>query len=309
MIKFYHIPILVFFLFSAVLPAQQLPIFAQYRDGQSFFNPASISGNYFKYYQNVTAGLFYRSQWKQVKDAPRTALADFEFYNEDIGIVFGGHLTRDQTGPTGFTGAYGRFAYAIDINNELQLVAGLSAGLVQYKVDGADLQFFQPGDVAAENQTKFFPDFGLGAMLYYDERFYAGISIPQTFGLDLQFKNNANDFRIQRLRHYYLTGGAYVGFSNDSWLEPSFWLKYVPDGTIHLDANLKYEFSDLLWLGFGGSSTGAIQFEVGFFRYFGGDFNNSALFKMGYSYTQFNKTFGPEFGGSHEIRLSYSWKY
>lgn len=285
--------------------AQQLPNFVFYQDGGALTNPAMLSSNYFKYDMALTANLAYRYQWVGLEDAPQTALGNFQYYNYSNQFLMGATILNDQTGSIGFSGVYGRGAYSLFINRDIQLSMGLAGGLVQYRVKGSELNFYEPGDKASQNVTKFYPDFGLGAVLYYKKKYFAGVSVPQSFGLNLNFRDNANDFQIKRVQHYYGTLGAYFETFNDSWLLPTIWVKYVPNTPLHLDANLKYEYNETFWVGAGGSTAGAMHLETGVVFSQGG-YNSFWQMRIGYAFNYFFNTYGPEFGTAHELKVSFS---
>jgi len=123
-----------------------------------------------------------------------------------VGLMVGGYLVNDQTGPTGFTGAYGRFAGIISDDIEYSgLSIGLAVGAVQYRVNASDLFVRDPGDIVSmEDQSKIFPDVGVGVYFYRtieggalaDDLFYAGLSVPQVFGLNLDFRDANGEFCI-----------------------------------------------------------------------------------------------------------------
>ena len=101
---------------------QQLPIFSQYQEGDHFTNPALLSQGIPKYDTNSSASLVYRNQWTGIKDAPVTALGRFDHFNEDYNMTYGASLIYDQTGPTSFTGIYGKIGYGIEFSRDLSLI-------------------------------------------------------------------------------------------------------------------------------------------------------------------------------------------
>ena len=231
-----------------------------------------------------------------------------------VGLMFGGSLVNDQTGPTGFTGAYGRIAGIISDDIEYSgLSIGLTAGVVQYRVNSSELFVRDPGDmVSMEDQSKIFPDVGLGVYYYRtfetgflaDDLFYSGISVPQVFGLDLNFKDENGDFSTQRIQHFYGLLGLYHYFDNDGYVEPSVWIKYAPNVPVSVDFNVRYQFPSNMWLGTGLSTAGTFHLETGF--NLGENLGWDNIFKIGYGFDYSYNTFGPAVGSSHEINLAFS---
>lgn len=296
--------------FLNILNAQQLPIFTNSDGTQVFINPSHLSDNYTKYNKNINFNALYRYQWVGVEDAPRTALGSVEYFNEDKKILLGGTLSHDQTGPTGFDGLYGRFAYQVQFTRELSMMMGLSAGIVQYRVKGADLNFIETGDVASLNQSSYLPDFGAGVTAYYRannrQNYYLGLSVPQTFGLNLQYRNDSNNFNIKRVRHFNAIAGAQFNIFGENWLTPSVWVKYVPNVPIHFDLNLQYEYKEKFWVGAGASYPGAMHLETGLIVNPGTGYN---YLRLGYAFNHYFGSYGPSFGSAHEFKISYAWDY
>jgi len=149
-----------------------------------------VSRDYLINEDNLSFGASHRNQWTDFENAPKTQLLRGEYLYDGgtFGLLTGGYLLNDQTGPTGLTGLYGRIGGILAGDPYYGGIAlGLSLGVVQYRVDASQLNLRDQGDiVAADNQMQIFPDVGFG--LYYykrlasDDLVYAGVSIPQTIG-------------------------------------------------------------------------------------------------------------------------------
>lgn len=301
---------LIIFFGANILHAQQLPIFTNSDGTQVFVNPSHLSDNYTKYGNPLNVNALYRYQWVGVEDAPRTALGSVEYFNEDNNVLLGATLSHDQTGPTGFDGLYGRFAYQVQFTRQLSLMMGLSAGVVQYRVKGNALNFLETGDIAANNEVNYLPDLGAGVTAYFRpsnrQMYYLGLSVPQTLGLNLQYRNEANRFNIKRVRHYHAIAGAQFNIYGENWLIPSVWFKYVPNAPLHFDINLQYEYQEKFWVGFGGSYPGAAHVETGLIVNPGRGYN---YLRLGYAFNHYFGSYGPAFGSAHELKVSYAWDY
>ena len=304
----------IFLCFVYFLQGQQLSLFTQYRENMSILNPAAPESDFFAFGQNVTFGASYRSQWVDLANSPRTAVLRGTYLNRNSGfsLLAGGQLINDQTGPTGFTGIYGRVGGIISADPEISgLSIGLSGGFVQYRVKGSEINFRQSGDVVGEeDDSQFFPDIGFGAMFYTsigrfgEDYFYAGVSVPQVLGLDLAFQNDQGEFNVQRVQHFYAMAGIYKFFDNGSFLEPSVWIKYTNNVPVNVDLNLRYQLPTSLWVGVGGSPSGTAHLEAGVIL---GDVQviDNAI-KIGYGFDYAFNSFGPSAGSTHEINITYS---
>jgi type IX secretion system PorP/SprF family membrane protein len=307
------IPIL-FVQISLVASAQQLSTYTLYRDNWNILNPAIVSNNYLIYDYNMTATASYRHQWAGLKDAPRNQAVHFEYVPDSYNVVFGGHLLNDKTGYLGMTGAYGNFAYRMDFQRtvEQSLIIGLTAGLVQYRARLSQIQLSENDDVAASvDDQQLFPDFGVGAFYRYSDLFYAGISVPQTLGLNTTFRGDNGEFAIHRTQHFYGIVGSYISLDvvgdGASYLEPTVWVKYVPHTPLSLDVNLRYQFSNVLWLGVGGNLAKTLHAEAGVMLGENVELFYNGQLKIGIGYDHGFNPYSQFFGSSFELNLSYSW--
>ena len=307
--------VLFFTFFFLTLRAQQLPLFTQYQSTAEVINPAAMSQGYLYNEYNLGFGASYRLQWAGIKNAPRTqALQGSYFYEGDgVGFLSGGYLLNDQTGPTGFTGLYGRFGVVLSGDPYYGgLSLALNFGMVQYRIRASEIKLREMGDILADDdQSQLFPDAGFG--LYYYKRLrsgwlddsyvYGGVSVPQLIGLDLTFASENGAYSIKRIQHFYGLAGLIKDFGDGNILEPSVWLKYVDGAPVHADINLRYQLQGSFWLGAGGSTAGAMHLETGFIL--GENVDFSGDLRIGYSYDYSYQSFGPQAGSTHEFSVRY----
>ncbi len=297
--------------------AQQLSLFTQYRENQTIINPAAVGSNFLAYQQNLSFGISHRVQWQDFEGAPKTSVLRGEYLYPTggaVSLLSGGYIINDQTGPTGFTGVYGRVGGLLSDDPYFGGISvGLSFGAVQYRVNSSEIRLRQGGDILdGQDVNQINPDVGLGVFAYTlldggifnDDYLYGGISIPQVLGLDLAFQNDNGEFTTQRLQHYYMTVGLYKFFKEDGFLEPSVWIKYVPNTPVNVDINLRYQMAQNFWLGLGGSTARTMHIEGGFLLGENLGFDNTI--RIGYGYDYSFSSFGPYTGGAHEISVSYS---
>lgn len=308
------------FLFAlALIPfgasAQQLSLFTQYRENATLINPAAIESDFFAYGQNLTFGASNRVQWAGLSNSPRTQTLRASYLNTEysgVTLLAGGYIINDVTGPTGFTGLYGRIGGVVSGDPEYSgLAFALSGGLVQYRVKASEITLRDDGDVIGnQNQSQLFPDVGLGVFYYSafgrgsDNYFYAGISVPQIIGLDLTFQDENGEFYTKRIQHFYGQLGLYKFFDDDSFLEPSLWVKYAPNAPMNVDVNLRYQLPSSIWMGAGISSGKNFHLEAGFALGENVGFDNTLRFGYGFDYSF--SSFGPSAGYTHEINLTFS---
>ncbi len=278
---------------------QQLPLLQQQVEHR---NPAFIPANFQKYNYSTQASIGYNLQWVALEDAPRTLSADFTNWNEDFGLLYGGNIIHDETGPTQFTGVSGKIGYGLQFSKNWLLTTSLKGGMIMYRVKGDQLDFLDSGDFTEAGASKLYPDISLGSMLYFREKYYLGFSIPQIFGLNLNFKEEGGDYNIQRDRHYYGVAGVRFDLYMDSWLDISSEVQYLPEAPILFSGNLVYDFREMFWTTVSYSTANRMRFGGGVFSNLGGN-----QLSIGYVFSHFFQRYGPAYGGSHELRISLSW--
>jgi type IX secretion system PorP/SprF family membrane protein len=296
------------------LSAQQLSLFTQYRENLTVINPAAVESDYLVFGQNMTFGASYRNQWVGLEGSPTTQVARLSYLADGmsgVALMGGAHIINDVTGPTGLTGIYGRVSGILTDDPAYGgFVVGLSAGYVQYRVNGSEIVFRdQEDNVGATNQSQMYPDLGVGLFFYknvgrYDDIFYAGLSIPQVFGLDLTFQNANGEFLTKRVQHAYANVGFYKFFDNDSFLEPSIWVKYAPNAPTNVDVNLRYQLPSTLWVGAGVSTAQMVHLETGLIL--GENVGMYNTLRLGYGFGYSFSSFGPTAGNTHELNVTFS---
>lgn len=313
---------LAFMLVSSLAMAQQLPLFTQYRENFDIINPASVGSDYMAFEQNVSFGGSYRAQWTQFSGNPTTQTIRGSYMYADpnaFNIIAGGHIMNDQTGPSGFTGIYGRIGGVITGDPyDGGVSLGLNVGMVQYRLDGSDIRLRQSNDVLdGTNLSRWFPDVGVGVFAYKKvggyglgegSYIYAGASVPQVLGLDLDLQTANGQVITERIQHGYVNMGIMKFLPDDSFLEITGWGKYTPNAPINIDLNLRYLLPQgIFWIGAGSSLSGFFHSELGVI--IGRENPDNRLFKLGYSFDYSFSSFGPSAGATHEINVSYSFEY
>jgi type IX secretion system PorP/SprF family membrane protein len=300
-----------------ILNAQQIPLFTQYREAQGILNPAAINYDFFTDAHKTSIGLSFRRQWLDMTNPPTTQILRGEHFMADrsgVAILAGGYILRDQTGPTGYTGIYGKFATIFTDDAEYSgLSIGLNAGVVQYRVRTSQLKLKDDGDIRAlEDRSQTHPDIGAGIYYYRQlegnvdgDYFYSGLSVPQLLGLDLNFTSSNGDFNLRRVQHFYGCIGWYHFIGESSFIEPSAWIKYAPNAPVNVDLNLRYQMGSNLWVGIGTSMRGNIHAETGFIL--GKSLGLSNNLKFGYGFDYSFQSYGPYVGSTHEFNLSVSF--
>ncbi len=255
------IKLLTLFAFAGFcgLKAQQLPIYSQYMLNNFSLNPA-IAGT--DGYWNVKSDN--RFQWIGITDAPRTYILtlDGPITTQHIGI--GAYVFTDITGPTRRTGFTSAYSYHLKLNENLNLSLGISAGILQFSVDGQAITLVQQNDQALVNQfeSAIVPDFGAGAYLY-NTKFYVGVSAPQIVPETAKLNNfaGAND---QMVTHLYATAGYKLDLGHEFELDPCLVANYVSPVPPQFDLGARLIYTKKFWIGGGYRTMDAAYAMVGY---------------------------------------------
>ena len=287
--------------------AQQLPLAAQHPEYHGLINPASINHNLMTDDQNVSIGVSVRQQWVQLGDlSPFTNVLRGEFIDRENRLVIGGYISHDKVGITNNFGVYGRIAYLIPTDgdiNESGISIGANIGLGHWRLRTEKLSLSQPDDSKLlDRPSSWYPDLGFGAYFYQTlpnkHYFYVGASVPRTF----EFR--ADDRVAKRYPHYYGLAGYFMPLPWDkTFMEASTWVRYVQNIPMDYSFHLKIQPQDWFWFGAGAitdfNSPSTIVAEMGLNIRYG---DNDAV-KIGYAKT-FN-IFANHFGATHEFNLAW----
>ncbi len=296
--KLIRIGILILVLASpATLRAQQIPVLSQYMFNGLVINPAYAGSKDF-----MSSTLMVRKQWSGFEGAPSTQNASIHGPLRRKRVGLGLMISNDKIGITSQTDVYASYAYHLPTSYG-KLSLGLQGGISYYKSSFSGLNVHDNDDpvYAANSLTNLQPNFGFGAY-YYQERFYAGLSIPQLISYDsIQALNVYTDGIHHQARHYYFNTGVILEASRDFIFRPSVLVKYVMNAPVQFDINMNFLLSNIFWVGASYRSGDAI---VGIFEY-----QINRKLRIGYSYDYTISELKNHSSGSHEIMIGYDFGY
>ena len=275
---------------ACTVSAQQLPQLTQYTANDYVYNQA-VAGS--RPFFELRSG--HRYQWVGIQDAPRTfTLSGTTPLGNKMGV--GGYLFTDIVGPTRRTGVQFSWAYHLKLTEDLKLSMALSAGMLQFLIDGSKITFHDQGDPILDDQLRgeLKPDATFSAYLY-GERLWAGFSVPQLLDNQVYFLDSDNGGLSRMNRHYYVMGGYRLPMG-DFQIEPSFLLKYVDPVPMKLDLTLQARYRNAFWLGASYRTNDALCAMVGYWH--------KQSFQFGYSYDVITSNLRNYSTGTHEVMLA-----
>ena len=277
---------------SEILNAQQLPQYTQYLLNDFVLNPA-IAGKQKDFWDCRSNN---RYQWKGITDAPRTYIlsAHGPFRNRKMGI--GGTLYTDIVGPTRRVGLNFSYSYHLKINEEYNLNLGLSAGMVQYSVDGQKLTLHDNDDLTLTRQYGSYvsPEFAAGAYLY-SKKLFVSVSVPQFYEAQIHLDGSLYTGESKLRPHLYSMAGYKFDVGNDYQIEPSFLLKYVSPAPVKVDLGVRGIYKKMIWLGLSYRTKDAVSCMLGYLH--------QNWLMVGYSYDYTTTHIRNYSSGTHEIVL------
>lgn len=273
--------------------AQQLPQYSNYMINNYAMNPAVGGSN--SYFEGISTN---RYQWVGLTDAPRTYILTAQGPTRSLNMGLGGQVYTDIVGPTRRTGFSLSYAYHMKMTDKVKLSLGLSAGMVQFMVDGSKVALRDPADLVIVNgiQSVISPDFGAGMYLYpTNKKWYLGASVPQILQSNINFVEVSTAKLSKMTRHYYITGGYKFNMNADLVLEPSACFKYANPAPLQFDLGVRAIYRDKMWIGSAYRYLDAVAMMVGY------KLQENMTFVYSYDFTTSNvKKYS---SGTHELMI------
>jgi type IX secretion system PorP/SprF family membrane protein len=285
---------------SGFLFSQQEPNYTLYMLNPIVYNPA-VAGTA-NYYQIRTN---HRFQWVGFKDAPITNSVSVYGPHTKKDMGFGGSIYNDITGPTSRTAINALYAYNISMQRDIRVSFGLTLGLLQYKIDGTDIETYRASEGITDPSllgtiySSMVPDASAGIYVYSSSLgFYGGFSALHL--LDIFSKDSQNIDGINILNtHMYLVGGYMYRIDREWTVEPCMIVKKVVPAAYQFEISGKMIYKNMLWGGLAFRTNDAFSVVLGYTYekkiYFGYAFDLAVNDIRRYS------------SGSHELVLGYNF--
>jgi type IX secretion system PorP/SprF family membrane protein len=277
--------------------AQQLPHYSQYMLNDYVMNPAIAGKN--PYFEGKSDN---RYQWIGITDAPRTYVLSVNGPHKNGKVGMGGYLFTDIVGPTRRTGISMSYAYHMKLNdNGTKLSLGLSAGLLQFAVDGSKITLRDQADLVISNgyQSVIVPDLGFGAY-FYSDKYYIGASVPQIYRAKLRFFDYTTSDLSRLETHFYFSGGYRFDIGDDFAIEPSTLVKIVKPVPVQFDLGTRFIYKKKMWIGGAYRNLDAVSAMVGYL------YDEYLTFGYSYDFTTTNiKNYST---GTHEVLIGVRFK-
>jgi type IX secretion system PorP/SprF family membrane protein len=290
-----YIILIVASLFWMKSEAQQLPLFSQYYYNPFMYNPA-LTGTA----ETNNAYLIHRSQWKDMPGSPTTYALTIDGTVKEKEIGLGLSLFNDQTDIFSRTGLYGSYSYHLPLNSEHNIYVGLSAGVIDNKIDFSRTNVTDVNDplLYNTNRRKVTTDATFG-LSYFWQDLTVGFSVPQLLGTKINYdEDNTNVY--MRLRRHFIGSVMYnLEINEDIDFIPSIMTRAAKGSPFQFDVNANFSWKDMVRAGL------SYRFGYSAGMNLGVKLNNNLT--AGYAYEYVISPIGKFSGGGHEIMLGYSF--
>ncbi len=284
-------------LFPLQLLGQMFPLSDHY-----LYNALAINPAFAGCHDALSATISYRNQWVGLKDAPKNQILSVHtpVYNDRIGL--GLLVEKNSIGIFEETSFIANYAYRMELRDG-KLALGLGFGVTLNNIAWNELVAADPNDIQLMNTSTsaVLPAFSLGTY-YYTKKYFIGISMPLFLSYELD--KSTGKYKIGNPfseGNYFFNGGYEVGIGPNVKLLPSLLIKYHPDNAIQIDYNAQVNFKDRIWVGIGYRNrdmlVGMLQCQLNY------------QLRIAYSYDFDLGSIGKYINGSHEILLSYVFRY
>ena len=268
---------------------QQDPQYTQYTYNMNVLNPAYAGSR-----GVPSIGLLGRTQWVGLEGAPRTmTFSAHSPVGNSVGL--GLSVIHDEIGPAKENNIYADFSYTIFTSEEGRLAFGLKAGVTFLDVRHLNMVDPDPLNMPI-NETS--PNFGAG-ILYYTNRFYAGLSAPNFLETRHLEKEAGIVSTASERMHYFLTAGYVFDVADNLKLKPSTMVKATSGAPLSVDISLNLLVDERIELGLSHRLDDSISGLIGF------QVNDD--FRIGYAYDYTTTRFGDFNAGTHEILLLFDF--
>jgi type IX secretion system PorP/SprF family membrane protein len=288
------------------IDAQQLPQYSLYALNPYAHNPA-----YAGLENTLVATGVYRQQWSGLLGAPTSQHINAHLPIYAISSGVGLRVENDAIGAHNTTQAILSYSYQRNLSRNALISFGLSAGWLQYSLDGTKLRapegtYAKPS--FSHNETVLpvgkvqagAPIFEAGAF-FQSKKWEVGLSAQPVFATQLKEKGNGT-FGLKPVQHFLIYAANSLSVGENMTLKPSVLVKSdLKETQVEVSAMARWRentFAGASFRGFGKSSKDAAVLFIGF------KLNEKTT--LAYAFDIPLSSLSAAQRGSHELLLCYS---
>jgi len=237
--------------------SQQLTQYSNFVSNYVMLNPATVGS-----VKCLEFNVGHRTQWTKVEGHPVTSYANIQgnfgkkkFNFHGLGMV----VENDVAGAIVYTTLSVAYAYHMKINRKNMMSFGLSAGMMQYKLDYSlltPLDYNDPVIRGSVSEVKA-PYMNTGVWLY-NSKYFLGFSVRNVVGSTLKELEVTSDTKL--IQHFEFTGGKTIELHENFNFKPAFQLKVVGGSKPALDIQGMIDYLNKFSFGMGARSGNGLVF-------------------------------------------------
>jgi len=280
LIQVFTIPVII-------ASGQQSPVFTQYHFNQQIINPA-----YTGVWEKKGFFSLIRKELGGDGTVPFTQMASFysPLKNEYVGMGF--TLTNERYSTIDRYTVFADYSYGLRMSKGKFLRLGCKFGFMNYHLIGKNIAATLPDN----KKLNFLPNVGIG-VFFYNEDFYAGLSIPGMIKNNIPYKWK-DYFLFSQSRQFFLTTGYIFPLGDMVTFKPELTYRITAGLPMQIDLLAGFFLSDKLYLG------GMIRTEEAFSIISRWKLSNNL--SVGYSADFSFKKFNGHHFTTHELTLGYN---
>jgi type IX secretion system PorP/SprF family membrane protein len=267
---------------------------------QNMYNRLPFNAGYAGSTGGLCATAIYRAQWVGFDGAPKTGGFSIDGLAPSIHGGLGLVVDNDVIAAFKTTSFKASYAYRMRLFTNGRLALGLSAGLVNKRVDASVFNSTVKDDPNIPNtSSSSVVDFGFGAYFNTND-FYFGVGADHLNQGKLDYTtNNSSTVSFTLQRTIYVMAGYNYPLSRVFTLKPSIFIKTYSAST-QLDVNATLLYNNIIWAGVSYRLQDAVSVMAGV--------SVTNELKLGYAYDITTSSIKGYSSGSHEIMLRYCFK-
>jgi len=304
-----YLSALLLVVFASSLSAQQDPQFTQWYMDHAMSNIAAAGQSDLT---NING--FYRNQWSGLDRSPVTSLLNV---NGKLGFMpgaFGVQFYQDELGFEANTMAKVGYAYSLEPfagGTTLSIGTSVSYFSKTFKPTWVSIDPWQDDNaIPSDGETGTAIDVDFGVYISKPKTFYAGLSM--THLAESGLKDGGTFMSTTPVRHLYAMGGYDYPLDGDALVLRTNILAKTDLNASAIDMSVNVLYNEMIWAGVSWRPGDAIAPIVGLqYSMINKDATNykEQLFRLGYSFDMTTSELQSFSSGSHEIFLSYSFKF
>ena len=213
------------------------------------------------------ATIIYNKLFTDIPGSPQHTVLNMAMPLPQQNTSFGLYYMKENIAFSEMHNAYATYDYRIPLGSDINLNLAVSAGVLSQNFDATKAVYYDEND-AKITALMFSPPVvraDLRASLYLSsEKFYGGFAVsrlPQPH-FDYTYYNYAAGYDLQTQANALIGYNATI--DDDFTLKPSFHLNMYNWDYLYFQGNVRVDFKDVVWLGFGMNNLFQLGVNAGF---------------------------------------------